>query len=93
MSEVRLIDANALIAIVEGNPFIAESVKTYVRVSVKAMPTVPSVPAEWWVMLKNSVTETAEMNRGVEENRQCYDYACFVLSMMDVIERRSDGRV
>lgn len=41
---MRLIDANALIASVEGNPFTTESVKSYLRVSVKAMPTVDAVP-------------------------------------------------
>lgn len=36
----RLIDADELIKVINGNPFTTESVKSYIRISVAKMPTI-----------------------------------------------------
>jgi len=100
MSE-RLIDADELEKRVRDDIRQYDSIRTYnmfnqmkrdslveIAERIECAPTVDAVPVEWWAMLKNSVTETAEQNRGVEENRQWYECACFILSLMGAIERR-----
>ena len=41
---MRLIDADALMYAVDGNPLTTDSLKEYVRSTVKAQPTVDAVP-------------------------------------------------
>ena len=43
---MRLIDADALIKAIDGNPFTTESVKSYIRVSAVKMPTIEPEP-QW----------------------------------------------
>ena len=41
---MRLIDADALMYAVDGNPLTTDSLKEYVRSTVKAQPTIDAVP-------------------------------------------------
>jgi hypothetical protein len=93
MSEVRLIDTNRLIKSIEDNRFTAENVKSLFRITVEAQPTVDAVPREWWNELESTVSKLVEDNDNFPENKQFYDCARFLLNLMGVIERRSDGRV
>ena len=44
---MRLIDGDALIKAVDGNPFTTDSVKSYIRVTVAKMPTAEPKRGEW----------------------------------------------
>ena len=40
---MRLIDANAYEHAVQGNPYVSDSMKTYVRCSIQSQPTIDAV--------------------------------------------------
>lgn len=40
----RLIDADAYEHAVQGNPYVSDSIKTYVRCSIQSQPTIDAVP-------------------------------------------------
>ncbi len=61
--------------------------------AIAAQPTVDAVPREWWNELESTVSKLVEDNDNFPENKQFYDCARFLLNLMGVIERRSDGRV
>lgn len=44
---MRLIDGDALIKYCNGNPFITDSVKSYIRISVATMPTIEERKGKW----------------------------------------------
>lgn len=46
---MRLIDGDALIKYCNGNPFITDSVKTYIRLSVATMPTIEERKTGKWI--------------------------------------------
>ncbi len=67
--QMRLIDADALIKAIDGNPFTTDSVKTYIHVSVAKMPTINPEPhnemidyyyeqAEYWHKIANNYEQT-----------------------------------
>ena len=94
----RLIDANALknahIECPENVSFFGfgEIVERFLQ-TVDEQPTVDAVPREWWDELESTVSKLVEDNDNFPENKQFYDCARFLLNLMGVIERRSDGRV
>jgi len=98
MSEVRLIDANALkdahIECPDNISFFdfGEIVERFLQ-TIDEQPTVDAVPREWWNELESTVSKLVEDNDNFPENKQFYDCARFLLNLMGVIERRSDGRV
>ena len=98
MSEVRLIDANALkdahIECPNNISFFdfGEIVERFLQ-TIDEQPTVDAVPREWWNELESTVSKLVEDNDNFPENKQFYDCARFLLNLMGVIERRSDGRV
>lgn len=54
MIQMRLIDADKIIKEVYENPFVTDSVKTYVKCSVVEQPTVDTVPKEKYDRLKEN---------------------------------------
>lgn len=46
---MRLIDADALVKHCNGNPFITDSVKSYVQISVATMPTIEERKTGKWI--------------------------------------------
>jgi hypothetical protein len=44
MKQQRLIDADAYEHAVQGNPYVSDSMKTYVRCSIQSQPTIDAVP-------------------------------------------------
>lgn len=53
---MRLIDGDALIKYCNGNPFITDSVKTYIRISVATMPTIEERKTGKWVRITQGAT-------------------------------------
>ena len=45
---MRAIDGDALVKYCNGNPFITDSVKTYIRISVATMPTIEERKTGKW---------------------------------------------
>ena len=96
--EQRLIDANALkdahIECPDNISFFdfGEIVERFLQ-TVDEQPTVDAVPREWWNELETTVSKLVKDNDNFPENKQFYDCARFLLNLMGVIERRSDGRV
>lgn len=60
---MRLIDADALIKAVEGNPFVTESVKSYVRMSVRKASTIEAEPVKrgHWIWEKAVLAYTCSL--------------------------------
>lgn len=59
---MRLIDADALMAAVEGNPLTTDSLKEYVRCVVREQPTIDAVPTQYneWILARERTPEDNE---------------------------------
>ena len=53
----RYIDADAYEHAVQGNPYVSDSMKTYVRCSIQSQPTVEAVPKEKILLFLNIANE------------------------------------
>ena len=54
----RYIDADAYEHAVQGNPYVSDSMKTYVRCSIQSQPTIDAVPVKRgkWIIRDNPGT-------------------------------------
>lgn len=64
---MRLIDADKLIKEVYGNPFVTDSVKTYVKCSVVEQPTVDAVE-----VVRCRYCNQADWYKAVDGRQLCY---------------------
>lgn len=53
----RYIDADAYEHAVQGNPYVSDSMKTYVRCSIQSQPTIEAVPKEKILLFLNIANE------------------------------------
>lgn len=63
----RLIDADAYEHAVQGNPYVSDSMKTYVRCSIQSQPTIDAIPIEF---IQKRIDQLKEMNGLIFEYEQ-----------------------
>lgn len=63
----RLIDADAYEHAVQGNPYVSDSMKTYVRCSIQSQSTIDAIPIEF---IQKRIDQLKEMNGLIFEYEQ-----------------------
>lgn len=70
---MRLIDADKIIKEVYENPFVTDSVKTYVKCSVVEQPTIDAVPKEKYERMKEAAEILSKACDEMEYVVRCKD--------------------
>lgn len=80
------ISREALIKAVEGNPYVTDSVKSYVRCTAKSIPTVDAVPVVhgWWIQNDNGTWSCNRCHSWIPDEQHYYaQYCLYCGSKMD----------